>query len=317
METKGLISTPARFQELLDNPHPPASVKNEPSSPSTGPAPEVIARLAAQLLPPMELPQGWEKMDRALLKLALTASARDPLPSPSEWFGISAFQAESVFDIVAREAVGRARCLLEHAAGTADEILEDRARRLERTRAQLSVHLPAEQTEAEGFKAWRGGRPPTMLNLTRFALSGEGRLGDKTIFATLREWTRQSVRGLWEAQGLKPVPVVFDDESAPSGCGRQVRPRNPHGLEKTSSGYTGFIDQDVEPPDSPGCYIREKFSPEGLMQEGGIGTTIVRIREFYRENKKAIGKSISASTGGTGGKTRAENAKKKKAQNRK
>ncbi|MFZ4767858.1 MAG: hypothetical protein ACOYMN_23160 [Roseimicrobium sp.] len=160
-----------------------------------------LSSLAAQLIGPMRLPEGWEAEHPDTLAATL---GRDTVPFATGW--------ASPFEIVAEAAVARARILLDAASGLKRRERCQWEADAQAAKAWTKKHIQdADELRQDFDLRAKGG---TSLSLMDFLNAALPRVSQENQRRYWRTYLRESVQERQGWPGEPRIPVVFTDEAS-------------------------------------------------------------------------------------------------------
>jgi hypothetical protein len=240
--------------------------------PLTEPTPLEIATLAARFIPPLDFSsigtrESWHPL---LLKSALgeltTGKGRnnsEGYKCPEGW--------ETPFEVIASEAVKRARVLLDAAAGKTRQAVLDHRQAGVDAQSQLRERLAAERAmRISDFSRLARGRDSIPLEeVLKFALPRMYSPRAENAWALLREWLAEDRRAFRRRNDLPEIPVTFSDVASDEQKASAV----------DSMSHAG----------SPACIVLP-HSPGYLVGEGEFPPLVMELRAFKLRRGEALRK---------------------------
>ncbi|MFN0127337.1 MAG: hypothetical protein ACKV19_11700 [Verrucomicrobiales bacterium] len=183
-----------------------------PPSPTEEPSPLDIARLAARLLPPIELPPNWATEHhlnlQRILAEATTGKGRNVDRSyeyPAGW--------PTQFEVVAEEATRRARILLDAAVGRIrpERLAYERSgEEADQKMAQFAEASASKEREFERHAKGHSSLP--IMEALRIALPRVYKHQPENAYRYWQDYLRTSVIKYRRKHGLPELPVRFRSE---------------------------------------------------------------------------------------------------------
>jgi hypothetical protein len=171
-----------------------------------------IANLALHFLPRIELPHGWQTEHPDILapKLAIPTAGIDPENAMS---AIRFPGWATPFELIAEEAVKRARILLDAAAGKARRERTDYEHEKDAAEAERVKEDAAHAKWQTVFQRYAKDRAAiSMIEALRLIVKGSE---DHMLIFYMRQSQRESYEGYRERHHLEKKRVIFADEEKP------------------------------------------------------------------------------------------------------
>jgi hypothetical protein len=265
-------------------------------TPKSEPTPLEIATLAARFIPAIDLSGispsaggAWHPPDiRRTISELTTGKGRgfeDKYRFPEYW--------ETPFEVIAGEAVKRARLLLDAAAGNTRQALLDQAA----WESDTAASMRSQQVEIENLRTYdfpqlaKKRTTIPMLEVLKFALGRIYSHSQKNALTLMKEYLRESVLELRKKHGRPEIPVIFSNAATALDKSNAV-----NSLSRTGP---------------PACIILN-HSADTPVDAIEFPKLVLALRNFRDSRWPAISKNLQRAGAENGGsKTQAEDRKSK------
>ncbi len=180
-----------------------------------------LANLAAQFLPKIDLPTGWQGMDTTALRQTVHQASDPSLRTNNIPIAHPTLQKEiTPFEIIAEEAITRARILLDTAAGIQRPARQAGDQQIQSLAAAVKRDIDRKQARAEERAMWQAKFAAKTAKLGRATLTGTEVLClvyPRSKNELIRHYWREFYRAKCQDDDTS-VKVVFDDEPRPAAA---------------------------------------------------------------------------------------------------
>lgn len=266
------------------------------ATPHSEPTPLEIATLAARFLPAIDLSGisssaggAWHPITirKAISELTTGKGCGfdDQYRFPEYW--------ETPFEVIAGEAVKRARLLLDAAAGnTRQALLDEAVWEAESAASMLSLQVEIENLRTSDFNRLAKKRTTIpMHEVLKFALDRIYSYSPENALTLMQEYLRELVLELRKNHEKPDIPVIFSDAAT--------------ALDKSKA-----VDL-MSPAGPPACIILNQSAdtPVDAME---FPSLVLDLKRFRERRWPAISKNLQRAGAGKGGSNNQAHARKSK-----